>query len=160
MYLETLRWRPTVPLTLPHATSTSDVYNGYYISKGINVVVNIWAITHDETRFLDPMSFKPERHLSVTGESLEGITSPCFGFGRRKCPGLYITDQSIWASIVSSLATLRIGKGKDAAGREIDVKAEFTTGLALSVRPKPFACAIEPRSADAERLIYASNRGG
>lgn len=160
VYLETLRWRPTVPLTLPHATSTSDVYNGYYISKGINVVVNIWGITHDETRFPDPMSFKPERHLSATGELLEGITSPYFGFGRRKCPGVYIADQSIWASIVSCLATLRIGKGKDAAGREIDVKAEFTAGLALSVRPKPFVCAIEPRSADAERLICASNRGG
>jgi uncharacterized protein YaiI (UPF0178 family) len=52
---------------------------------------------------------------------------------RRKCPGVYIADQSIWASIVSCLATLRIGKGKDAAGREIDVKAEFTAGLALSV---------------------------
>ncbi|KAG1750819.1 cytochrome P450 [Suillus lakei] len=158
VYLETLRWRPTVPLTLPHATSTSDVYNGYYISKGVNVVVNIWAITHDETRFPDPMSFKPERYLSATGELLEGITLPYFGFGRRKCPGLYIADQSIWASVASCLATLRIGKGKDATGCEIDVKAEFTAGLALSVRPKPFVCSIEPRSTNAKSLIRASNK--
>lgn len=158
VYLETLRWQPTVPLTLPHATSTSDVYNGYYISKGINVVVNIWGITHDETRFPDPMSFKPERHLSATGELVEGITIPYFGFGRRKCPGQYVADQSIWASIVSSLATLRIGKAKDAAGCEIDVKAEFTAGMSLTVRPKPFVCSVEPRSAKAESLIRASNR--
>ncbi|KAG0706787.1 cytochrome P450 [Suillus ampliporus] len=159
VYLETLRWRPTVPIALPHATSTSDVYNGYYIPKGANVAVNIWAITHDEARFPDSMSYKPERYLSPTGELLQGITSPYFGFGRRKCPGLYVADQSIWASIVSSLATLRIGKGKDSTGCEIDVKPEFTEGLALSVRPKPFECSIEPRSKNAERLIRESNRG-
>lgn len=159
VFRETFRWRPTVPLTLPHATSASDVYDGYYISKGVNVVVNVWAITHDETRFPDPMSYKPERHLSATGELLEDVVSPYFGFGRRKCPGIYIADQSIWVSIVSCLATLRIGKRKDATGCEIDVKAEFTAGLALSVRPKPFECSIEPRSANAERLIRASSRG-
>ncbi|KAG1747258.1 cytochrome P450 [Suillus paluster] len=159
VYLETLRWQPIIPKALPHATSTSDIYNGYYIPKGVNVVANIWAMTHDETRFPDPMSYKPERHLSPTGELLQGITSPYFGFGRRKCPGLYVADQSIWASIVSSLATLRIRKRKDSTGCEIDVKPEFTAGLALSIRPKPFAYSIEPRSANAERLIRASNRG-
>ncbi|KAG1750818.1 cytochrome P450 [Suillus lakei] len=159
VYLETLRWRTTVPLNLPHTTNTSDIYNGYYIPKGVNVVVNTWGITHDETRFPDPMSFKPERHLSATGELLEGMTSPHFGFGRRKCPGLYIADQSMWACVASSLATLRIGKKKDATGCEIDVKDDFTAGFTLSVRPKPFECSIEARSANAERLIHASNRG-
>jgi len=27
-----------VPSALPHATSTSDVYNGYYIPKGANTI--------------------------------------------------------------------------------------------------------------------------
>ncbi|KAJ8581708.1 cytochrome P450 [Rhizopogon salebrosus TDB-379] len=176
VYLETLRWRPTAPMPSPHVTSTSDVYNGYYIPKGADtiyvtnqlhqppfagaiIIINAWAMTHDETRFPDSMSFKPERHLSPTGELLQGpaVTSSSFGFGPRQCPGKYLADQSVWATVVSTLATLRIGKGKDSTGCEINVKPEFTTGVV--VRPKPFTCSVEPRSAVAERLIRASNRG-
>ncbi|KAG1821681.1 cytochrome P450 [Suillus subaureus] len=156
VYLETLRWRPTVPCSLPHLTSTSDVYDGYYIPKGAILLVNVWGMTHDESRFPDSMSFKPERHMLPTGELIQGTAPLSFGFGRRKCPEQYIADQSIWASIVPILATFRIGKGKDSTGCDIDVNPEFTVGFA--VRPKPFVCAIEPRSANAERLIYASNR--
>lgn len=31
---ETLRWRPILPLAVPHTTSEDDVYKGYYIPKG------------------------------------------------------------------------------------------------------------------------------
>ncbi|KAF7317185.1 Aldolase-II domain-containing protein [Mycena chlorophos] len=33
IFREVLRWRPVIPLSLLHATSTEDVYNGYYIPK-------------------------------------------------------------------------------------------------------------------------------
>lgn len=36
--LETLRWLPLVPFSIPHATSESDVYEGYYIPKGALVI--------------------------------------------------------------------------------------------------------------------------
>ena len=32
---EVMRWRPVLPLSVPHATSADDVYKGYYIPKGI-----------------------------------------------------------------------------------------------------------------------------
>lgn len=156
VYLETLRWRPTIPCSIPHLTTTSDVYNGYYIPKGAIVMLNVWGMAHDESRFPDSMSFQPERHLSPTTKLIHGPVSMSFGFGRRKCPGQYIADQSIWATIVSILATFRIGKGKDSTGCEIDVNPKFTVGFAI--RPKPFVCSIEPRSANVERLIGASNK--
>lgn len=31
---EILRWRPVVPQSLPRATLSDDVYNGFYIPKG------------------------------------------------------------------------------------------------------------------------------
>lgn len=33
---EVLRWRPIVPLGLPHATSFDDIYNGHFIPRGAN----------------------------------------------------------------------------------------------------------------------------
>lgn len=32
--LETLRWRPSVPLSLPHRVMSDDEYNDYFIPKG------------------------------------------------------------------------------------------------------------------------------
>jgi cytochrome P450 len=31
---ETLRWRPVLPLGVPHTTIKEDIYKGYYIPKG------------------------------------------------------------------------------------------------------------------------------
>jgi len=39
----------------------------------------------------------------------------------------------LWAAIVSILATFRIEKAKGPDGREIDVKEQFTSGLAMFV---------------------------
>ena len=35
------RWRPAIPLGVPHATTKADVYNVYNIPKGATVYVNI-----------------------------------------------------------------------------------------------------------------------
>ncbi|KAG1849808.1 cytochrome P450 [Suillus tomentosus] len=32
---ETFRWHPILPLDLPHATSSDDIYDGYFIPKGL-----------------------------------------------------------------------------------------------------------------------------
>ncbi|KAH7889235.1 cytochrome P450 [Phlebopus sp. FC_14] len=34
IFRETLRWHPVIPLSIPHATVETDVYQGYYIPKG------------------------------------------------------------------------------------------------------------------------------
>ena len=51
----------------------------------------------------------------------------------RNCPGQYVADQSLWAALVSVLATLRIEKAKDHLGNEIDFDPEFTGGLSRCV---------------------------
>lgn len=51
----------------------------------------------------------------------------------RKCPGQYIAHESVWASVVSVLATLRIEKAKDDHGNDIEFTPEFTGGLARCV---------------------------
>ncbi|KIK93483.1 hypothetical protein PAXRUDRAFT_145010 [Paxillus rubicundulus Ve08.2h10] len=156
VYLETLRWRPVAPLRLPHMTSTSDIYEGMYIPKGAIVLLNLWAMAHDEKRFPEPLAFKPERHLTPNGTLAEGISYHPFGCGRRRCPGMHMVKQTVWAAIVSVLATLRIAKVKNEFGEEVDVNPEFTNGL--SSVPKPFVCSIVARSRAAKQVVVGKNR--
>jgi hypothetical protein len=42
---------------------------------------------------------------------------------------MHMAEQTVWAAIVSVLATFRIAKAKNEFREEIDVKPEFTNGL-------------------------------
>lgn len=150
--METLRWHPITPLGVPRATTKDDVFDGMYIPRGSNVMINVWGMSRDETRFPDPTRFKPERHLTADG-FVESASSLVFGLGRRICPGRYVAVQSMWAAMVYILATLRITNAKDEHGNPIAVVPEFTTGVAI--RPKSFPCSIEARSSRVEQLIQS-----
>ena len=98
------------------------------------------------------MSFIPEQHLAPDRTLVEGalpFSLGFFGYGRwvtrsfmfvreewdakeprsRICPGRYFADQNVWAAIATILATVDIGKARNALGNEIEVKVEFTGGL-------------------------------
>lgn len=149
---EILRWMPSLPLAVPHATLDDDIFEGYFIPKGACVTLNVWAISRDEEKYLDPDEFIPERHFATDGSLLSDSISNnvAFGLGRRICPGRFAAESILWAAIVSILATLRIEKAKDIDGHDIDVKIQFTTGL--TIHSLPFRCAIVGRSAQREKL--------
>ncbi|KAG1878296.1 cytochrome P450 [Suillus subluteus] len=124
---ETLRWHPVVPFGLsttqiiskypltmfagiPHATTTSDVYNGYFIPKGL-------AMTHDATKY---------PNFSKTTGSLNSDTMRIsFGWGRRICVGRHLVDASLWIAMANFLALL------DEHGMEIPVVPKFTNGFTV-----------------------------
>ncbi|KAG2369077.1 cytochrome P450 [Suillus spraguei] len=144
---ELLRWIPVVPLGIPHATSKDDIYDGRFIPKGTLVINNVWAMSRDESKHgADVEEFRPERHLTTeNNSSLQPISAdPIFGLGRRICPGRFTAEGVIWIAIVNILATFHIVKSKDILGEEIDVKKEFTAGIA--VQPVHFSCSFVSRS--------------
>jgi cytochrome P450 len=116
------------------------------------VTLNIWAITQDEEKYLDPAEFRPERHFATDGSLLSDSISNnvAFGLGRRICPGRFAAESILWAAIVSILATFRIEKAQDIDGHDVDVKIQFTTGL--TIHSLPFRCAFVARSAQKEKL--------
>ncbi|KAG2083365.1 cytochrome P450 CYP2 subfamily [Suillus discolor] len=151
---EVPRWYPVAPLGIPHATSNDDVYDGYFIPKGAMVMVNQWALSRDEDVFPDASRFDPSRHLTVDGKLKDSFVNHfAFGHGRRICPGRWFAENSLWTAAATILAVLRISHAKDSNGDRIEVKPEFTTGLA--VRPEPFHCSFESMNTARERRLRA-----
>ncbi|KAJ7244875.1 cytochrome P450 [Mycena rebaudengoi] len=159
VYREVMRWKPIAPLGAPHATTEDDVYDGYFVPKarppGSTVLSNIWAMTRDTSVYgADSNEFNPERFFNPDGELNDNDTVQAFGFGRRICAGRYTADATVWATIVSVLATFRIAKAKDVDGNEIDIDPLYSDGL-LS-HPEPFQCSISPRREAAKKLVQGT----
>ncbi|PPQ63628.1 hypothetical protein CVT24_004381 [Panaeolus cyanescens] len=81
---ELLRWRPPLPLNVPHYTIDEDVYKGYYIPKGTVVVANIWAMSRNEDVYPNAEEYIPERFLNKDGSlKRQDEFLMSFGSGRR-----------------------------------------------------------------------------
>ncbi|KAJ7811372.1 cytochrome P450 [Mycena leptocephala] len=154
LYREVMRWKPVLPLGVPHAAIADDIYNGYFIPKGATVISNIWAMTRDESIYPEPERFNPHRFFTADGQLNDDDTVLAFGFGRRICVGRHTADATVWATIVSVLSTFNIAKAKDAAGHEIDIDPNYSDGLVS--HPQHFACSITPRSETAKNLVQAT----
>ncbi|KAJ6494355.1 cytochrome P450, partial [Mycena sanguinolenta] len=153
---ELFRWRPAVPLCLPHFVAVEDAYQGYRIPAGCIVTANIWGILHDDSAYPDPETFRPERFL--LGNKLNpDVPDPeaVFGFGRRACPGRYMAVDAIWITVVSMLSVFDITKAVAETGKEIEVPSGFRTDLGLE--PVPFKCCIKPRSKETADLIRSTH---
>ncbi|TCD68006.1 hypothetical protein EIP91_011675 [Steccherinum ochraceum] len=173
---EVLRWH--TPLPCVYRTSTKDdVYEGCFVAKGSTLLVNLWAMFHDEARFTEPGKFKPERWLGGCKPSDERDVDPlelAFGFGRRVCPGKYMAQELLFNVIASTLAVFNIRKAKDDNGNEITPSVIYSNGsmpyVALRSKlvdsaekldgiyhphsaPLPFQCEVVPRSQQAVSLV-------
>ncbi|KIP11879.1 hypothetical protein PHLGIDRAFT_124541 [Phlebiopsis gigantea 11061_1 CR5-6] len=151
---EVLRWNPVGPLGLPHRLIRDDIYEGFVIPKGSIVMANIWKMLHDPSIYFNPSQFDPSRFLPDAGTAIPPDPREiCFGFGRRICPGLHLADASVFISCAMTLATFDVSKIIE-NGKPVEPKVEYTTGTIS--HPKPFKCAIKPRSASAEALIMSA----
>ncbi|CUA73057.1 Cytochrome P450 2J6 [Rhizoctonia solani] len=114
MILELYRWRPVLPIAIPHVCYEDDVYKGYDIVKGDVVIGNIWAMCRDQRVYPNPEEFNPDRFLDP-----DVPPAPIFGWGRRRCPGLHFGDASVFIVLTSILSVYKILKRQDSNGAEV-----------------------------------------
>jgi cytochrome P450 len=115
------------------------------------------SILHHPDDYPEPNQFKPERYLTPEGTLDPSVRDPrtaCYGFGRRVCPGRFIADSTLFASIATLLATVDIVRVRDADGAEIVPEVEVTSGLVS--HPVPFPWAVRSRGVEARALLESS----
>ncbi|KAM6916267.1 steroid 17-alpha-hydroxylase/17,20 lyase [Xenentodon cancila] len=86
---EVLRIRPVSPLLIPHVALSDTSIGDFTVRKGTRVIINLWALHHDEKEWDNPDVFDPGRFLNSKGT---GLTIPSssylpFGVGIRVCLG-------------------------------------------------------------------------
>lgn len=146
---EILRWWPVSHMGFPHTVTEDIEYNGMHIPKGASLIAAVWWFLHDPEVYLNPESFDPDRFLEPRNEP--DPKTETFGYGRRICPGRFFADNSIYLSIVQSLAVFDFRKAVDYAGKEIEVNATPKPGFLTY--PTKFDFRIKPRSERHVQLI-------
>ncbi|KAH9048003.1 cytochrome P450 [Lactarius deliciosus] len=156
MVKEALRWSPTAPFGVPHASSADDWYEGMFIPKGTLILPNMRVVNFDTAVFgADSARFNPARYLDEKGQVKvvmdgreEGHVS--FGYGRRVCPGKYVAEGTLGIDFATLLWAMRFERPEGAEG-ELDVNTPVYSGLVAY--PVPFEFKAIPRFAEAETLL-------
>lgn len=137
--LETLRFRCTLPLAIPHATTRDVDFMGYSIPKDTFIFLNLASTCNDPDVWEDPDVFRPERFLkegSIDSSKAEMFLS--FGAGRRRCLGEFLAKVELFLLFTSILQRCSVHK---APGETYGMKGVF--GLAMS--PSPYKIIVKPR---------------
>lgn len=149
MIKETTRWWPMAPMGFPHTATETFYHEGMRIPKGAYLLPAVWWFLHDPSVYSDPDSFAPERFLPPRNEP--DPDSETFGYGRRRCPGRFFADASLYLNIAQTLAVFSIGKAVDGDGKEIEVDVKPGPGVLTYVGKFPFQ--VKPRSASHADMI-------
>ncbi|EPS26496.1 hypothetical protein PDE_01433 [Penicillium oxalicum 114-2] len=142
---EILRWQSPTPMGVPHATSEDDEYLGYQIPKGTTILVNHWAIDHDEDIFENAGEFQPERWLK--NPKLPQIS---FGWGRRVCLGQHMGRNSLYVLISRLLWGFEVDSQDDNRKKFIeswDMVQSLTSG------PSSLKAMFRPRDPQKQRVM-------
>ena len=155
---EVLRWRPVLPLGVPHVTNKEITYGGYRIPARSIIIPNIWAIGREEEVYgPDTESFVPSRWLDTdesTGISaLKNLPTPAFGYGRRICPGRHFARNLAWIIIAQLLWAFDIEAGQSAESDEQILVDPIACTDGLVVTALPFKASFKPRGPWVPKLI-------
>jgi len=139
---EVLRWRPPVPIAIPHRTTKDDWYDGMFIPKGTICIPNLWQCHHDPAAYGDDAAdFNPDRFLDPGGQTIAGPAEGrgeghnAYGFGKRACLGNHVANDTLFISIATLLWAMNFENVRDQQGKEVplNTNAFFDTGIFLYV---------------------------
>ncbi|KAB1671354.1 hypothetical protein [Gossypium barbadense] len=142
---ETLRLYPPGPLSVIHEAIEDCTVNGYHVSAGTWLIMNLHKIHHDPLIWANPFEFQPERFITthkdidVRGQNFELVP---FGSGRRMCPGVSFSLQVLQLTLANVLHWFEF---ETPSGIAVDMReglgitSSKTTPLEVHITPRLLA---------------------
>ncbi|XP_049646372.1 steroid 17-alpha-hydroxylase/17,20 lyase-like [Suncus etruscus] len=98
---EVLRIQPLAPLLIPHQAMVDSSISKFAIDKGTDVIINLWALHHNDKEWAQPDQFIPERFLDPTRSHLinPSLSYLPFGAGPRSCVGEMLARQEMFLTM-------------------------------------------------------------
>ncbi|CAL8148191.1 unnamed protein product [Orchesella dallaii] len=138
--LETHRLANVVPNPVPRICPNDWNIRGYTVPKGSLIISNHYSAHMDNGHWGDPENFRPERFINEKGEFVIDKRVCHFGFGKRVCIGIILSN----AVIPLFLATLLQNFTFSVVPGKIPPTTEPEIGISLS--PKEFEVKITNRA--------------
>eukprot|EP00112_Aurelia_sp_Birch-Aquarium-sp1_P000590 Seg1056.8 transcript_id=Seg1056.8/GoldUCD/mRNA.D3Y31 product="Steroid 17-alpha-hydroxylase/17 20 lyase" protein_id=Seg1056.8/GoldUCD/D3Y31 len=131
----------SIVLLIPHKTIRETKIDGHAIPKGTQILINLWALHHDEREWDEPTEFKPERFLDADGNFVHGMKKSLlpFGAGRRGCLGESLAKMEIFMFLSSILYRYEIHQPE---GEE---PADLEGIISIFNSPKPYKIQLKKR---------------
>ncbi|KZT58472.1 cytochrome P450 [Calocera cornea HHB12733] len=158
---ETMRWKPGVPLGVPHLASETCEYRGYTFQAGTIFIDNLWSQTRDPDLYSDPEQFDPTRFLDDTG-ALRPVNPDTradqlgFGHGRRVCPGRDFALNTMFIACAYMLWAFRFDWPVDEHGNKMVCDEDDFRDTTLTVSPREFGIVLSPRKEGLEERLLAA----
>ncbi|KAI8139124.1 cytochrome P450 [Fennellomyces sp. T-0311] len=141
---ECLRVRNITHIGMTHVADKDIECRGYIIPKGSAVMGNMHGMHLNPDVYSEPEKFMPERFLdnqatmmaSANGK-LESRDHFQFGWGRRICPGIYLSEIEMFLALIRIFVNSTIEPPLDAQGRPFmpDDTAAVDSGIVVTPAP-------------------------
>ncbi|KAF8369463.1 hypothetical protein HHK36_032520 [Tetracentron sinense] len=146
--METMRMKPIAPLGVPHKAARDSNIMGTKVLKGSPVMVNLYALLHDPSVWVEPHRFMPERFLTSSkngndDSSLVGAIERSFlpfGAGRRVCAGMELAKLEVGLTLAHLVNDFRWSSTVE--GQLPDLTENLTVLISMKT---PLVARIMPR---------------
>ncbi|KAG9295275.1 hypothetical protein G9A89_004170 [Geosiphon pyriformis] len=158
---ETLRQAPVLPIIFRYLEQ-DDTYMGYQIPKNSIIILNIYALNSDKTRYENPDIFNPDRFMdskerfaiSAKG-SYQNRDHYTFSVGRRICTGIYLAEvELLYLSSTLLWAFKFENPNQDAMGKSIPIDLS-PSPKTLVQNPNPYKVRIIPRHPETKAMLLS-----
>ncbi|KAM9839467.1 cytochrome P450 2F2-like [Aulostomus maculatus] len=129
----------TVPLSVPHCTTTDTQLAGYSLPRGTVIIQNLNSVLNEEGQWKFPHEFNPENFLNEQGEFVKPEAFMPFSAGPRMCLGEGLARMELFLIVVTLLRKFKFIWPEDAG--QPDYKPVY--GVTLS--PKPYRMKVQIR---------------
>ncbi|KAF7271345.1 hypothetical protein GWI33_015772 [Rhynchophorus ferrugineus] len=137
--LECQRFFPVVPVIGPRRVLKTCQLDNYQIPKDSTILINIYAVHHDQEYWQDPEEFRPERFLDNQNKLIGHERVLTFGLGKRRCLGDALAKTCVFLFFVTILRKFKL--------EAITKQSELDDNIAgINMSPQKYKVKLTPRT--------------